>query len=44
MGKVTGLRGVFIKATGPKSLADWYQQHLAIDFNGNIYVVFPICG
>jgi predicted enzyme related to lactoylglutathione lyase len=36
------LGGVFIKASDPKSLADWYQRHLGIDFNGNIYVDFPI--
>lgn len=42
MGKVIGLGGVFIKASDPKSLADWYQRHLGIDFNGNIYVDFPI--
>ncbi len=41
MGKITGLGGVFIKATDPQSLAAWYQQHLGIDFNGNIYVDFP---
>jgi|SRR5688572_12362515 predicted enzyme related to lactoylglutathione lyase len=41
MGKITGLGGVFIKASDPKALADWYQQHLGIDFNGNIYVDFP---
>ena len=22
-------------------LADWYQQHLGIEFNGNTYVDFP---
>ncbi|HKO79183.1 MAG TPA: VOC family protein [Chitinophagaceae bacterium] len=41
MGKITGLGGVFIKAADPKALADWYQQHLGIDFNGNTYVDFP---
>ena len=42
MGKITGLGGVFIKAVDPKALADWYQQHLGIDFNGNTYVDFPL--
>ena len=42
MGKITGLGGVFIKATDPKALAAWYQEHLGIDFNGNIYVDFPL--
>ncbi len=41
MGKITGLGGVFIKAADPQMLADWYQQHLGIDFNGNTYVDFP---
>ena len=41
MGKITGLGGVFIKAVDPQVLADWYQHHLAIDFNGNTYVDFP---
>ena len=41
MGKITGLGGVFIKAMDPQALATWYQQHLGIDFNGNIYVDFP---
>lgn len=44
MGKVTGLGGVFIKANEPQALAAWYQQHLGIDFNGNIYVDFPFAG
>lgn len=42
MGKITGLGGVFIKAVDPQVLADWYQQHLGIDFNGNIYIDFPL--
>ncbi len=41
MGKITGLGGVFIKAVDPQVLADWYQQHLGIDFNGNIYIDLP---
>ena len=41
MGKITGLGGVFIKAIDPQLLADWYEQHLGIDFNGNTYVDFP---
>jgi len=41
MGKITGLGGLFIKAIDPQALAGWYQQHLGIDFNGNIYVDFP---
>lgn len=41
MGKITGLGGVFIKAANPKALAEWYQQYLGIDFNGNVYKDFP---
>lgn len=41
MGKITGLGGVFIKAEDPKALAAWYQQHLGINFNGNVYIDFP---
>ena len=41
MGKITGLGGVFIKANDPKALADWYEQNLGIDFNGNSYVDLP---
>jgi predicted enzyme related to lactoylglutathione lyase len=42
MGKIIGLGGVFIKAADPQALAAWYQQNLGIDFNGNIYVDFPL--
>ena len=42
MGKITGLGGVFIKANDPKVLAEWYQQHLGINFNGNVYTDFPL--
>ena len=42
MGKITGLGGVFIKSADPKALAAWYQEHLGIDFNGNIYVDFSL--
>lgn len=41
MGMITGLGGVFIKANDPQSLAAWYQQHLHINFNGNVYTDFP---
>jgi predicted enzyme related to lactoylglutathione lyase len=40
MGKITGLGGVFIKAADPQLLAEWYERHLGIDFNGNTYVAF----
>lgn len=41
MGKIAGLGGVFIKANDPQKLADWYQQHLGINFKGNTYADFP---
>ena len=44
MGKITGLGGIFIKAQDPKALANWYQQHLGILFNGNSYVDLPFAG
>jgi len=44
MGKITGLGGIFIKANGPKSLADWYRNTLDIPFNGNGNVDLPLTG
>lgn len=44
MGKITGLGGLFLKATDPKALAQWYQQKLGIDFNGSVYTTFPLEG
>ena len=41
MGKITGLGGVFLKATDPKVLSAWYEQKLGIGFNGGSYTVFP---
>lgn len=40
MAKVTGLGGVFLKCNDPQALAEWYQRHLGINFNGNIYTNF----
>ena len=31
MAHVTGIGGVFIKATNPEKLRDWYHKHLGID-------------
>ena len=31
MQRVTGIGGIFFKATDPKALSAWYQQHLGID-------------
>ena len=31
MNRVTGIGGIFFKATDPKALAAWYQRHLGID-------------
>lgn len=41
MGKITGLGGIFIKAKDPKTLAEWYEQYLGINFNGNSYIDMP---
>src|SRR5579863_5268121 len=30
MARVTGIGGVFLKASDPKALAGWYAQHLGI--------------
>jgi predicted enzyme related to lactoylglutathione lyase len=38
---VTGVGGVFLKAKNPKMMAPWYQQHLRIEFGGNLYFAFP---
>lgn len=37
MEKVIGLGGPFIKANDPKLLAEWYEKHLGISFNGATY-------
>ncbi len=44
MGCITGVGGVFLKAKDPSALANWYQQHLGISFNGNMYKDFPFTG
>lgn len=40
MKRVIGIGGIFFKAKDPKSLAEWYQKHLGIDFGGNNYTGF----
>lgn len=40
MKKVTGIGGVFFKAKDPKAMAEWYQRHLGIEFNGQPYSNF----
>jgi predicted enzyme related to lactoylglutathione lyase len=40
MERVTGLGGVFLKASDPKALALWYQEHLGINFGNNLYTDF----
>lgn len=37
MERVIGLGGPFIKANDPKLLAEWYEKHLGISFNGATY-------
>jgi predicted enzyme related to lactoylglutathione lyase len=41
MEKVTGIGGVFIKAKDAQLMADWYQKHLGVNFDGNLYMNFP---
>ena len=40
MKRVTGIGGVFFKTKDPKAMAEWYQRHLGIDFNGQPYFSF----
>ena len=40
MEKVTGIGGLFIKAKDIKSLAEWYQKYLGIEFGNNSYIDF----
>ncbi len=40
MKRVTGIGGVFFKAKDPKKLAEWYEKHLGIPFDGNPYASF----
>ncbi|MFN8143080.1 MAG: VOC family protein [Bacteroidia bacterium] len=37
MKRITGIGGVFIKASDPKFLARWYEDHLGIPFGTNVY-------
>jgi predicted enzyme related to lactoylglutathione lyase len=34
--RVTGIGGIFFKATDPKALVRWYQEHLGIDIEGSV--------
>ena len=40
MKRVIGIGGIFFKAQNPKSLAEWYQKHLGIEFGGETYYDF----
>jgi predicted enzyme related to lactoylglutathione lyase len=40
MKRVTGIGGAFFKAKNPKELAAWYEKHLGIPFDGNVYTSF----
>ncbi len=33
MARVTGIGGIFLKASDPKALAAWYSQHLGVPLN-----------
>ncbi len=38
--RVTGLGGIFLKMSDPKATADWYDQHLGLNFKGQTYQTF----
>jgi predicted enzyme related to lactoylglutathione lyase len=40
MERVTGIGGIFFKAKDPAGLATWYEKHLGIAFNGQVYTSF----
>jgi catechol 2,3-dioxygenase-like lactoylglutathione lyase family enzyme len=40
MKRVTGIGGVFFKASDPQKLAAWYERHLGIEFGGKVYTDF----
>jgi predicted enzyme related to lactoylglutathione lyase len=40
MERVTGIGGVFFKASDPDKLKAWYQEHLGVPVNEHGYVVF----
>lgn len=40
MKRATGIGGIFFKAKDPKTLAAWYEKHLGISFEGNVYTSF----
>jgi hypothetical protein len=39
MAKVTGIGGVFFKAENPRTLSDWYVEHLGLPVDDDGYVV-----
>ncbi len=42
MERVTGIGGVFFRATDPQGLASWYEQHLGVPRqDGETYAIFP---
>jgi predicted enzyme related to lactoylglutathione lyase len=41
MKRIAGLGGIFIKAKDPKAMAAWYQEHLGLDFNQQVYIDLP---
>ena len=40
MKRVTGIGGAFFKSKDPQKLAEWYEKHLGIPFNGGVYSGF----
>jgi predicted enzyme related to lactoylglutathione lyase len=39
--RVTGVGGVFFRASDPKALVAWYEQHLGVPVDQGGYVIFP---
>ena len=39
--RVTGIGGVFFRASDPKALVSWYAEHLGVPVDGGGYVIFP---
>ncbi len=40
MTRVTGIGGIFFKASDPEALQAWYRDHLGVPGSGDGYVVF----
>jgi len=41
MERVTGIGGVFFRASDPEALVTWYHEHLGVPIDNAGYVIFP---